>query len=255
MEFLNTQDIAEKLGLSFFTVQKYIQAGELPGRKLGGTWVTTDRELRDYMSGKEAYQIDLVQLFDVRGAAEHLHTDVRTVRRLVRAEKLKGTSIDNRGSGTGTIVFSLRQVNAAQKHVTQFERARPGRPLKDNVDEYLYISESGGVTWHNIRDTYDRTHSNYAYKHLHQARARAREAHMSPPVYKKGDKVEIYLSKHPEGKRCHPAFLQHNVTPICRTAVVKIAHPGNDMDGAETIVTVPEDIVVNFAQKEREKDC
>ena len=256
MNFLKTIDIAKALGLSFFTVQKYIQAGELPGRKLGGTWITTDRELRDYMSSKEAYQIKLVQLFDVKGAADYLDTDIRTVRRMIKAEKLNGTSIDSRGSGTGTVIFTLRQVKAAQKHVSQFERDRPGRPMKDDIDRYIYISQAiEGVTWHGIKATYDKVHCNYSYKHLHQARARARQAHMVPPVYEKGDKVEIYLAKYPEGKRCHPAFLQHNVTPICRTAVVKISHPGNDMDGEELIIDIPDAIVMDFTQEEHEKDC
>lgn len=255
MKFLNTNDIAKELELSFFTVQKYIQAGELPGRKLGGTWITTDRELRDYMSPKEARNINLVQLFDVKGAAEYLFTDRRTVRRMIKAKKLNGTSIDSRGSGTGTVIFTLRQVKAAQKHVSQFKRDRPGRPIKDNIDDYIEITEyPGGVTWHSIRDTHDKNHNNFSYKHLHQARSRARLAHMAPPVYQAGDKVEIYLPTYPEGQRCHPAFIQHNVTPICRTAVVKISHPGNEVDGVELFINVPNDIVMKF-EEEHEKDC
>lgn len=255
MKFLNTNDIAKELELSFFTVQKYIQAGELPGRKLGGTWITTDRELRDYMSSKEAYQIELVQLFDVKGAANHLGIDIRAVRRLIKADKLKGASIDSRGSGTGTVIFTLRQVNAAKKHASQFQNARPGRPTKDNIDDYIYIAQAiGGVTWHGIKGTFDKNHNNFSYKHLHQARSRARLAHMAPPVYLKGDKVEIYLPKYPEGKRCHPAFITHDVTPICRSVVVKVSHPGNEMDGEELLISVPNDIVLKF-EEEREKDC
>ncbi len=257
MELLKTQDIAFELGLSFFTVQKYIQAGELPGRKLGGTWITTDRELKDYMDGKDAYEIKLVQLFDVKSAAEFLDIDVPTTRRMIRAGKLKGKSIDNRGSGVGTQVFTLKQVKAAKKHASAFVGAKSGRPVSDNIDEYIYEVKAAGTghILYTIRDTYNRDHQNYAYRHLHQARGRARQAHLAQPVYKEGEKIEIYLEKYPEGERCHEAFIEHDVTPICRSVLVKIVHPGNELDHEEFLIPVPNGILGRIEKEKDKENC
>lgn len=253
---LKTRDIADDLGLSFFTVQKYIQAGELPGRKLGGTWITTERELKDYMSGKDAHEIKLVQLFDVRSAAEFLKVDVPTTRRMIKANKLRGNTIDNRGSGIGTQVFTLRQVKAAKKHVPDFVDAKPGRPVQDNIDDYIYISsDSNGRTYHAIRDTYDKNHCNYSYRHLHQARARARQAHSAAPIYREGEKVEIYIGTWEEGHRCHIAFIEHDVTPICRTAQVRIFRPGRDLDKESVVVPVPDGILGRVTEEKAESNC
>ena len=259
MELLKTQDIADELTLSFFTVQKYIQAGELPGRKLGGTWVTTDRELRDYVNGKDAYEIKLVQLFDVKGAAKFLDIDVPTTRRMIRANKLNGRSIDNRGSGVGTRVFTLKQVKSAKKHAPAFVDAKSGRPVSDNIDEYIYKvkAPATGHLLHTIRDTYDRHHDNYAYRYLHQARSRARQAHLSKPVYVEGEKVEIYLAKYPEGERCHEGFIQHDVTPICRSVLVlvRFQYPSNDVDYEEFLIPIPDGILGKVTEETREKNC
>jgi len=256
MKLLKTQDLANEMGLSFFTVQKYIQANELPGRKLGGTWVTTDRELRDYMSGKEARDIKLVQLFDVRGAAEFLKTDVPTTRRMIKANRLNGTSIDNRGSGVGTQVFTLRQVKAAKKHVPGFLDAQPGRPIQDNIDDYIYVSsKANGNAYHAIRDTYDRNHINYSYRHLHQARARARQAHNAEPVYREGEKVEIYIASWEEGNKCHIAFIEHDITPICRSAQVRIFSPGREWDKFDIVVPVPDGILGRVTEEKDESSC
>ena len=257
MELLKTQDIADELRLSFFTVQKYIQAGELPGRKLGGTWITTDRELRDYTNGRDAYEIKLVELFDVKSAAKFLGIDVPTTRRMIKANKLNGKSIDNRGSGVGTQVFTLKQVKSAKKHAPAFVDAKSGRPVGDNIDEYIYEEKAPGTghLLYTIRDTYDRHHANYAYRHLHQARSRARQAHLPKPVYTEGEKVEIYLEKYPESERCHEGFIQHDVTPICRSVLVKIQHPGNELDYEEFLIPIPDGILGKVTEETREKNC
>ncbi len=248
MKLLNIENIASRLGISFFTTQKHVQQGRIPGRKLGGTWITTDRELKNYMDGKDASKIDLVRLFDVKSAADYLQIDVPTLRRMLKADKLRGSTIDNRGSGVGTQVFTLRQVKAALRYTVDFIDAPPGRPVKDGVDDYIYTtSRSNGQSYHAIRGTYNKDYENYAYIHLHQARTRAREAHLVDPVHRKGDLVKIYLEHWPEGERIYEAFIVESVTPICRSAKVKIYRPGRTLDEAEFMLPVPEGILARVA--------
>ncbi len=248
MELLNIDDIAHKLRISFFTTQKHVQQGRIPGRKLGGTWITTDRELKNYIDGKEVHEIKLVQLFDVKSAAKYLQVDVPALRRMIRDNKLKCATIDHRGSGVGTQVFTLRQVKTALKYTPDFIDTPSGRPIKDHIDDYIYTtSRSNGQSYHAIRGTYNKHYENYAYIYLHQARTRARQAHMADPVYRKGDLVNIYLEHWPEGDRLHEAFIVDNVTPICRTAKVQIFHPSRKLDGEEMMVPVPEGIVSRVA--------
>jgi hypothetical protein len=245
MKLYTIYDLANQLDRSIFTVKKYVTRHELPGRILGGTWITTDRELKQYLEGKPVENIVLTDLFDVKGAAKYLNVDISVIRRLQKAGRLKGQHIDQRGRSPkgGTVVFTYRQLNAAEGFAPSFAERKPGRPTKGNVDQYIEAHQTADdVTFYSIRGTYDANHNNYTYKNLYQARKRARQAYGSEMVYKRGDTVQIYVTTWDEGDRIHRAWITHDVTVICRSVVVKISE-SNGHDGVELIVKVPEEIM------------
>lgn len=243
MEYLTVYDIANWLDLSHHTIQKYVQQKKLPGRKLGRTWITTDRELKEYIEGKPVEEIQLTELYDVRSAAEYFGVDVNVVRRMIKAGRLEGTHIDDRGRFRGTLAFTLSQVLAANPYVPQFLDSRPGRRVRDDIDDHIEAVARGNTVYHAILGTHDKNHSEYAYKNLSQARERAREAFKAPLRYKKHDIVRIRLDKHAEGNQFHKAAFTHDVTPICKTAVVKILEPETDYDGEEVLIDVDKNVM------------
>jgi hypothetical protein len=245
MNLYTINDLANQLDRSIFTVKKYITGHKLPGRILGGTWVTTDRELKQYLDGKPVEEIVLTDLFDVKSAAKYLDVDISVIRRLQKAGRLKGQHIDQRGRGPkgGTVVFTIRQLHAAQEFAPSFAERKPGRPTKGDVDQYIEANQTTDeVTFYSILGTYDANHNNYTYKNLYQARQRARQAYGSDPIYKKGDIVRVCVTTWEEGDRIHKAWITHDVTVICRSVVVKISET-NGHDGVEIIVKVPEEII------------
>ncbi len=245
MELYTIYDLANHLDKSIFTVKKYVTRQELPGRILGGTWVTTDRELKQYLEGKPLDKIKPARLFDVKSAAEYLEVEINVIRRLQKAGRLEGQHIDQRGRspGGGTVVFTLRQLNATKSFVPSFAEKKPGRPTKGDVDQYIKANQTtDDLTFFSIIGTHNADYDNYSYKNLPQARKRARKAYNAPLVYKKDDAVRVYVSNWEEGDRVHNACIMHDVTPICQTARVKITETG-DHDGQEIILWVDKEIM------------
>ena len=245
MKLYTIDDLANQLDRSIYTVKKYVTHHELPGRILGGTWITTDRELKQYMKGKQTGDIVLTMLFDVKSAAEYLDVDIAVVRRLQKENRLVGQHIDQRGRSPkgGTVVFTIKQLDKAAEFAPSFAERKPGRPTKGDVDQYIKADQTTeDTTFYSILGTYNVNHNNYSYKNLYQARKRARKAYGSDPVYKRGDAVRVCVPTWDEGDRIHNAWIMHNVTVICRSVVVKI-RDRNGHDGTEIIIRVPEEIV------------
>lgn len=245
MEMYTIYDLANHLDKSIFTVKKYVSEGKLPGRKLGGTWITTDRELRQYINGKPLDEIFLSELFDVKGAAHYLDVDISVIRRLQKAKRLKGQQIDQRGHNPsgGTVAFTARQLNAAEPFAASFVERKSGRPITGNVDQYIKANQTtDDMTFFSILGTHNINYDNYSYKNLPQARKRARKAYNAPLVYEKDDAVQIYVSTWDEGDRVHNACIMHDVTPICRTVRVKITETGRH-DGVEIILQIDKEIM------------
>jgi excisionase family DNA binding protein len=46
-EALRSEEVAEAIGVKVDTVQRWLQRGEMPGRKVGGVWLVGIRALRE----------------------------------------------------------------------------------------------------------------------------------------------------------------------------------------------------------------
>ena len=55
-EFLTAKEVAKKLRLSVETVKKMLRDGELPGRKVGRKWLTSQSELAQHMEEQRKKQ-------------------------------------------------------------------------------------------------------------------------------------------------------------------------------------------------------
>lgn len=51
---LTSGEVAEKLGLNEGTVRRWLAAGKMPGRKVGGMWLVSPRRLRDWLDGRDS---------------------------------------------------------------------------------------------------------------------------------------------------------------------------------------------------------
>lgn len=203
--YLNTQQIAEKLDKSPYTVHRWVAQDKLPGRKIGGTWIMTEKELRDFQNGKK---VRVAPLFDVRSAAEYLDVSVEIVRRLIRNNDLKGTRIDNRGRFGGTLVFTKAALDRLEPAL--LEHADAGRRVKGSPDKHIAIIDGKYV----VKGTKNRFGKPFAYTHLFDARGRARRAYGGPPRYRAGDLVDIGEDE------LQLAEIIENVTRLCTTALV-----------------------------------
>lgn len=52
-EFYTTQEIADRLGVSVFTIRRYIRAGKLRSVKLDGVYRVSRSELGEFLSRRE----------------------------------------------------------------------------------------------------------------------------------------------------------------------------------------------------------
>jgi excisionase family DNA binding protein len=218
MDYYKKEELAKRLDKSVFTVEKYIANGVLPGRKIGGTWITTKRELEQYLDGKLVDKIRLAKVYTVPDAAKYLNVGVYTIRKMLRNGQLKGQRIDKRGRG-GTTIMTTRALNNAKKYVPKYLDYNPkgGRPTKDNIDKH--IENINGL--YQVVGTHNINWEPYTYKTMERARKRARKAYGSPMAFCNGDLVRLLTPEAEPGNRCPEAWLLHDVTAECKTAKVR----------------------------------
>lgn len=53
LEAYTNQEISEKLGISVYTVRKYIKDGKLRAKKIGGHWYVTKDILKEFIAVPE----------------------------------------------------------------------------------------------------------------------------------------------------------------------------------------------------------
>lgn len=204
--YLNSQQIADKLGKSIHTIHMWGAKGKLPGRKIGGTWLMTTKEFNAFKSGKE---VKYEPLYDARSAADYLGVTVYIVRRLIRKGDLKGKRIDQRGRFGGTLVFSQKELDKLDPDL--LENGKAGRKVKGSPDMHIATLNGKYV----VRDTKNKFGKPFTYTYLFDARGRARKAFGGPPRYWMGDIVDIGT----EGEIVR-AYVMENVTKIDVTALV-----------------------------------
>lgn len=206
--YLNSQQIADKLGKSIHTIHMWGAQGRLPGRKIGGTWLMTSKEFNAFKSGKE---VKCESLYDVRGAADYLGVTVHIVRRLIRKGDLKGKRIDQRGRFGGTLVFSQKELDKLDPDL--LENGKAGRKVKGSPDKHISVRALDGK--YVVRGTKNKFGKPFAYTYLFDARGRARKAFSKPPRYWAGDIVDIGTKD-----EIVRAYIVENVTPIDTMALV-----------------------------------
>ena len=206
--YLNSQQIADKLGKSIHTIHMWGAKGKLPGRKIGGTWLMTTKEFNAFKSGKE---VTCEPLYDVRGAADYLGVTIYIVRRLIRKGDLKGKRIDQRGRFGGTLVFSQKELDKLDPDL--LENGKAGRKVKGKPD--VHINYRHHDSKFVVLGTKNKFGKPFAYTYLFDARGRARKAFGKPPRYWAGDIVDIGLAD-----EIVRAYIVENVTQIDITALV-----------------------------------
>lgn len=204
--YLNSQQIADKLGKSIHTIHMWGSQGKLPGRKIGGTWLMTTKEFNAFKSGKEVQHISL---YDVRGAADYLGVTVYIVRRLIRKGDLKGKRIDRRGRFGGTLAFGEKELDKLDPAL--LENGKAGRKVKGSPDKHISYQDGKYM----VLGTKNKFGKPFSYTYLFDARGRARKAFGKPPRYWGGDIVDIGTED-----EIVRAYIVENVTKIDTTALV-----------------------------------
>lgn len=189
MDFFNIEQAASRLGMRQEGVLALCQSGWF-GRKLANTWLITKIEINHYTAGRRADANELPALYDADAMIKDLKISRSRFYRLVAQEKILGLRFGKRG-GHPNMVFTQEQLTDARQAVAGID----GMGKRD-VPEDQYIEERDDGRFYvlgTINDNRwvqeDKGFEERNYKSRMVARAKAREAHGQPPIYKKGDRI------------------------------------------------------------------
>ncbi len=268
MELLDKNAIATELGISPFTIQKWIARRKLPGQLVGRTWITTQEELDNYQEvirlrqliyeadndreviGEEdtnkimgdlqsqIHQIEKVKtisLYDTPGAAAYMDISVYSIGRLIKLNELSYQIIDKRGVEGGTRAFQEEDLDRVKTDKALMKSLKPGPEVKGDPDRFIEMRVV--KRWY-VLGTKDRNGNPLSYAFQFDARAKARIAFEDNDLkYHKGDHVFVKKTQEHPGFR---ATIVEDVTVLDQTAFV-IADPSND-DPNKTYI--PTDIII-----------